>query len=116
MVQRRENKSECRLSRTYSRPIPRRPVVHIANASVSRRRSESIAVCQLAQSHVSSFGSALFASAVSRFGIGGAGGVTGNPSIEELADTAPVIVELPHESIAVEDYARPLYRKDIFFP
>ncbi|BHF65242.1 hypothetical protein SprV_0200825200 [Sparganum proliferum] len=33
---------------------------------------------------------------------------------EELS--GPFLVELPHESITIEDYARPLYRKDIFFP
>ncbi|VDL95180.1 unnamed protein product [Schistocephalus solidus] len=33
---------------------------------------------------------------------------------EELS--GPILVELPHESITIEDYARPLYRKDIFFP
>ncbi|VDN21131.1 unnamed protein product, partial [Dibothriocephalus latus] len=29
--------------------------------------------------------------------------------------SGPYLVELPHESITIEDYARPLYRKDIFF-
>ena len=60
---------------------------------------------------MSNVGSTLFASTMGGIGNGATGA-----SVEELADTAPVIVELPHESISVEDYARPLYRKDIFFP
>ncbi|VDP26826.1 unnamed protein product [Schistosoma margrebowiei] len=30
-------------------------------------------------------------------------------------DSKPVLVALPHESITIEDYSRPLYRSDIFF-
>ncbi|XP_018648622.1 putative monocarboxylate transporter [Schistosoma mansoni] len=30
-------------------------------------------------------------------------------------DSKPVLVALPHESISIEDYSRPLYRSDIFF-
>nr|CAH8831374.1 unnamed protein product [Trichobilharzia regenti] len=30
-------------------------------------------------------------------------------------DSKPVLVALPHQSITVEDYSRPLYRSDIFF-
>nr|CDS34256.2 monocarboxylate transporter [Hymenolepis microstoma] len=91
---------------------PQAKFIHFANASVSRHRSLSIAACQLTQSQIGNFGSALFASTLSP----GASGLDGTPSIEELSETAPVIVELPHESVTVEDYARPLYRKDIFFP
>ncbi|VDN97047.1 unnamed protein product [Rodentolepis nana] len=111
-IHRRAHQPECHPSRTYFRPIPRQSVIHFANASVSRHRSVSIGACQLTQSQIGNFGSALFASTLSP----GANGLDGTPSIEELSDTAPVIVELPHESITVEDYARPLYRKDIFFP
>lgn len=112
VLHRRSHQSECRPSRTYSRPIPRQSVIQFANVSLPRYRSASIAACQLTQSHIGNFGSALFSSTLSR----GVGGLSGTPSIEELTDTAPVIVELPHESITLEDYARPLYRKDIFFP
>ncbi|KAM7537440.1 hypothetical protein Aperf_G00000061611 [Anoplocephala perfoliata] len=94
-------------------PIPHQSTTHLAIASAPRTRSVSVAVDQVARSHLSTFGSALFSSAVDRFGSSG----TGMNSPVELTDTgAPVIVELPHESITVEDYARPLYRKDIFFP
>ncbi|TNN13090.1 Monocarboxylate transporter 14 [Schistosoma japonicum] len=30
-------------------------------------------------------------------------------------DSKPVLVALPHESITIQDYSRPLYRSDIFF-
>ncbi|VDD78538.1 unnamed protein product [Mesocestoides corti] len=111
--QRRTYQSESRSSRAYLKPIPRQSVVHLAQASVPRRRAESVAMGVLAQSHLSALGSQLFTSAAG--GIENIGG-RGMVSTLELAEGAPVIVELPHESITVEDYARPLYRKDIFFP
>lgn len=110
-MRRRAHVSECRPTRNYVRPIPKQTVIQFANASLARRRSSSVAA---SQSPLGNLGSALFASTLSK-GIAGAG-LSGGPSIDALADTAPVIVELPHESITVEDYARPMYRKDIFFP
>ncbi|KAM7537692.1 hypothetical protein Aperf_G00000061570 [Anoplocephala perfoliata] len=76
-MQLRTHQSECRPSRTYSRPIPQQLVIRVANVSMSLRRSEPAAFCQFPRSPIGNFGLALFASA---------------------------------------DYARPLYRKDIFFP
>ncbi|VDD84460.1 unnamed protein product [Mesocestoides corti] len=111
--QRRTHQSECHSSRFQLKPIPRQSVVHLAHASVPRRRAESVAMSVLSQSHLSALGSQFFTSAAG--GIENAE-IRGIVSTLELADGAPVIVELPHESITVEDYARPLYRKDIFFP
>ncbi|VDM21307.1 unnamed protein product [Hydatigera taeniaeformis] len=108
--------SRRRPSRTYTRPIPRQSVVQLANASVPRRRSESVAMGALTRSYLSSIGSTMFASTADGFGGMGSGIGSRSGDAEELVDAAPVIVELPHESISVEDYARPLYRKDIFFP
>lgn len=109
----RTHLSERHPVRGYTRPIPHQSTTHLAIASAPRDRSVSVAIGQVTQSHLSSFGSALFASSIGQIGSLGAD----INSAEALADTgAPVIVELPHESITVEDYARPLYRKDIFFP
>ncbi|EUB61997.1 Monocarboxylate transporter [Echinococcus granulosus] len=115
-VRHQNEPSERRPSRMCTRPIPRQSVVQLANASVSRRRSESVSMGALTRSYLSSLGSAMFASTTGGFGSAGGGAGSRGGAAEELADTAPVIVELPHESICVEDYARPLYRKDIFFP
>ncbi|CAH8449891.1 unnamed protein product [Schistosoma turkestanicum] len=42
---------------------------------------------------------------------------TNHPQKIEICkvDSKPVLVALPHESINIEDYSRPLYRSDIFF-
>ncbi|CAH8461702.1 unnamed protein product [Heterobilharzia americana] len=44
-------------------------------------------------------------------------GLTSYPQKLEIykIDSKPVLVALPHQSITVEDYSRPLYRSDIFF-
>ncbi|CDS42798.1 Major facilitator superfamily locus tagral substrate transporter [Echinococcus multilocularis] len=115
-VRHQNEPSERRPSRMCTRPIPRQSVVQLANASVPRRRSESVSMGALTRSYLSSLGSAMFASTTGGFGSAGGGAGSRGGAAEELVDTAPVIVELPHESICVEDYARPLYRKDIFFP
>ncbi|KAL5110853.1 Monocarboxylate transporter 3 [Taenia crassiceps] len=115
-VRSRNQPSERRPSRAYTRPIPRQSVVRLANASVPRRRSESVAMGALTRSYLSSLGSTVFASTAGGFVGAGSGTGTRNIGVEDFVDAAPVIVELPHESISVEDYARPLYRKDIFFP
>ena len=114
-VRRRGHAPERKPIRTLTRPIPKQSVILLANASVPRHRSISVG---MGAGQLSNLGSTLFASTVGGIGSGGtaAAAAATTTSVEELADTAPVIVELPHESISVEDYARPLYRKDIFFP
>ncbi|VDL63687.1 unnamed protein product [Hymenolepis diminuta] len=109
---RRTHVSECYPTRDYTRPIPKQSTFYLATASAPRNRSVSMAYDQVTQSHLSAFGSAFSASAIGRSGT-----PTDINSVEELNESgAPVVVELPHECISVEDYARPLYRTDIFFP
>ncbi|VDO13980.1 unnamed protein product [Rodentolepis nana] len=113
VTRRRTHVSECYPTREYIRPIPKRSTFYLATASAPRNRSVSAAYDQVTQSRLSTFGSALLPPAAVRPGAS----ASDIRSVEDLIDSgAPVIVELPHESISVEDYSRPLYRTDIFFP
>nr|CDS34258.1 monocarboxylate transporter [Hymenolepis microstoma] len=113
VTRRRTHASECYPTRDYVRPIPKHSAFYLATASAPRNRSVSAAYDQVTQSRLSAFGSALFPPSTVRPGAS----ATDIRSVEELVESgAPVIVELPHESISVEDYSRPLYRTDIFFP
>lgn len=119
LAQRPQHLSEQR-NNQYLRPVHRTSVVHLAH--VIPQRSISVAARS-----ASVFGSQFFSMHQSNAsGIGDLGADKDKNSqqesprllnsVTEQEMTGPVIVELPHESITIEDYARPMYRKDIFFP